>query len=166
MIRKHKLVEIPQSVLAQISNLKEMPFEDLKLLWWETYQTKPPTNRRPYLERRLAFKLQEDAYRKHNPELMEKNKRRVDQLLKDTGSPRKAGKQIPEPGTVLIREYQGVQHQVIVTLDEEFEYRGMIYSSLSEIARVITGTRWSGPVFFGLRSATRPKKNKVAGGAK
>jgi len=53
-----------------------------------------------------------------------------------------------------------------VTLDEEFEYRGMIYSSLSEIARIITGTRWSGPVFFGLRSATRPKKNKVAGGAK
>ena len=166
MNRKHKFVEIPQSVLAQITNLKEMPFEDLKSFWLEVYQTEPPTNRRPYLERRLAYKLQENVYRQHNPALLERNQKRIEQLLKDTGNPRAAGKIVPEPGTVLIREYQGVQHQVIVTLDEEFEYRGMIYSSLSEIARIITGTRWSGPVFFGLRSATRPKKNKVAGGAK
>ena len=54
------------------------------------------------------------------------------------------------PGTRLIRQWQGSTHQVTV-LAEGFEYRGTVYKSLSVIARHITGTRWSGPKFFGLR---------------
>ncbi len=56
------------------------------------------------------------------------------------------------PGTRLVREWHGEVHQVTV-LEERFEYRGLRYASLSQIARAITGTRWSGPLFFGLRKA-------------
>jgi len=163
MNRKHQPVAIPSSVIEQIVGLKEMPFEDLKSFWLEVYQTEPPTNRRPYLERRLAYRLQENVYMQQKPALLEKNGKRINQLLKDTGKPREAGKIVPEPGTVLIREYQEERHEVTVTLDGAFNYKGTLYSSLSEIARLITGTRWSGPVFFGLRSASKPSKK---GGAK
>ena len=57
----------------------------------------------------------------------------------------------PVAGTRLMREYQGVQHSVTVTGDG-YEYQGRPYRSLSAIARAITGTRWNGLLFFGLRS--------------
>ena len=56
------------------------------------------------------------------------------------------------PGTRLIREYQGVEHCVTV-LPDGYEYGGRPYKSLSAVARAITGTRWNGWVFFGLKSA-------------
>ena len=55
-------------------------------------------------------------------------------------------------GTILIREWRGVEHRVLV-LDGGFEHRGTRYKSLTHIARTITGTRWSGPRFFGLDAA-------------
>ncbi len=55
-----------------------------------------------------------------------------------------------KPGCRLIREWHGVTHSVIV-LDHGFDYRGTRYTSLSQVARIITGTRWSGPLYFGLR---------------
>ncbi len=57
-----------------------------------------------------------------------------------------------KPGCRLIREWHGVTHSVIA-LDHGFDYRGTRYASLSQIARTITGARWSGPLFFGLRKA-------------
>ena len=51
---------------------------------------------------------------------------------------------------VLIREWGGIKHQVVV-LEQSFSYRGKHYRSLSEVARLITGSRWSGPLFFGLK---------------
>ena len=56
----------------------------------------------------------------------------------------------PVAGTRLIREWRGVEHHVTVRIDG-FEYQGRKYKSLSAIARAITGTRWNGPLFFGLR---------------
>ena len=58
----------------------------------------------------------------------------------------------PVAGTRLIREYQGVEHCVTVLADG-FEYQGRPYKSLSAVARAITGTRWNGPLFFGLRNS-------------
>ena len=55
-----------------------------------------------------------------------------------------------KPGTRLLREWQGVMHEVIV-LEDGVQYRGRTWRSLSAVAREITGTRWSGPLFFGLR---------------
>ena len=57
----------------------------------------------------------------------------------------------PITGTRLIREWQGVEHTATVLADG-YEYQGRPYRSLSAIARAITGTRWNGPAFFGLRN--------------
>ena len=65
---------------------------------------------------------------------------------------RMRGDDRPIAGTQLIREYQGVEHLVIVTRDG-YDYQGRPYKSLSAIARGITGTRWNGRVFFGLRAS-------------
>ena len=59
-------------------------------------------------------------------------------------------------GTRLIREWQGVEHTATV-LDDGFEHQGRRYKSLSAVARAITGTRWNGPLFWGLRSHWRPQ---------
>lgn len=61
-------------------------------------------------------------------------------------------KETPTPGTRLIREYKGIEYCVDVTQDG-FEYDGRPFKSLSSVARAITGTRWNGWVFFGLRKA-------------
>jgi hypothetical protein len=58
------------------------------------------------------------------------------------------------PGTVLMRDWQGRRHSVMVTRDG-FAHEGRTYRSLSEVARTITGTRWSGPAFFGLKQVPR-----------
>ena len=74
------------------------------------------------------------------------------------GTPRRkhqiADPRNPVVGTRLIREWQGVEHTVTV-LDDGFEYQGRPYKSLSAIARAITGTRWNGYRFFGLRERKR-----------
>jgi hypothetical protein len=59
---------------------------------------------------------------------------------------------------VLIRKWRGVSHRVTV-LDHDVVYRGRRYKSLSEVARAITGTRWSGPLFFGLKLRTKEVAN-------
>ena len=58
---------------------------------------------------------------------------------------------------MLTREYRGVEHHVAVAQDGQYEYQGRRYPSLSMIAREITGTRWSGPLFFGLKAPGKPK---------
>ena len=81
--------------------------------------------------------------------------RKVRRQLEQAGEQLGAGRSItpvpaaPKAGTRLIREWQGVTHEVIL-LEKGVEYRGRTWSSLSAVARDITGTRWSGPRFFGL----------------
>jgi len=75
---------------------------------------------------------------------------------KISGSGKKAQ---PRPGTVLVREWHGSKHQVSV-LKDGFLYRSKRYGSLSQIARTITGTQWSGPLFFGLK--TRNEQSRGA----
>jgi hypothetical protein len=61
-------------------------------------------------------------------------------------------------GTVLVREWHGVSHRVTV-LDDGFDFRGERFRSLSEIARKITGVRWSVPLFFGLKSSASEQRD-------
>jgi hypothetical protein len=64
----------------------------------------------------------------------------------------------PKPGTVLVRDWGGVTHQVKM-LEYSILFRSKRYKSLSEVARVITGSRWSGPLFFGLKSAVKEQSH-------
>ena len=62
------------------------------------------------------------------------------------------------PGTVLTRMYDDVEHRVLVRGPFDFDYGGQRFKSLSAVARHITGTHWSGPVFFGLKSGDKKKE--------
>lgn len=153
----------PPSVASQIARLPDLPMQEIKALWHRVCGGDTPTHNRQFLERRIAYRLQEIEFRKVDPNLLERNKRHIASLIK-TGSVKKRDRDYrPAAGTVLTREYHGVLHQVIVTQDDQYEYQSRLYPSLSVIAREITGTRWSGPLFFGLKAPATPKKTSKKG---
>ncbi len=139
----------PSRLAAQIARLPSLPWVDLKAEYHRLFGQDPPVPHRRFVERRVAYKLQEVAYRQINPDLLDRNAARIEALLAEC-APKGRSLSIV-PGTVLTREYDGRTHHVVVQGDGRFEYAGAVYASLSVIARQITGTRWSGPVFFGLR---------------
>jgi len=150
----------PPSVLAQITALPDLPMADIKALWQELFDEEPPTHNRQFLERRIAYRLQEIAFCKVDRHLMDRNKRRIQAIL-ETGRNTQDNRDTPlMAGTVLVREHQEREHRVMVLPDGQFEYEGRPYRSLSRIAREITGTAWSGPVFFGLKTQAKAKDKK------
>lgn len=141
----------PADVLGRLAALKTTSTPALKQQWRELFGTEPPPYNRRFLESRLAYRIQELAYGGLKPETLARLEALGEQL--DGGKVtvrRMRGDDKPIAGTQLIREYQGVEHIVTVTR-AGFEYAGQPYQSLSAIARAITGTRWNGRVFFGLR---------------
>jgi hypothetical protein len=140
------------SILAQLAALKTAPIGALKQKWRDLFETEPPPYNRRFLEHRLAYRLQELAFGGLKAETRARLRNIAEEL--DGSSPakrRQVAKDRPIAGTRLIREYQGMDHCVTVR-DEDFEYQGRPYKSLSAIARAITGTRWNGLVFFGLKN--------------
>jgi hypothetical protein len=140
------------TVLARISALKTLPIAQLKKQWRDLFGSEPPAFNRRYLETRLAYRIQELAYGGLKPETIERLQALADQLddgLRPRGG--QVGKGRPVAGTQLVREWQGIEHRATVT-DDGFLHEGRPYKSLSAVARAITGTRWNGLVFFGLKS--------------
>lgn len=139
-------------MLAQLAALKGAPASVLKDRWRELFDREPPPYNRRFLESRLAYRIQELAY----GGLSRDTERRLRMLADLVGDGKKGtGKAIerdrPVSGTRLIREWKGVDH-VVTVRDQDYEYQGRPFKSLSAIARAITGTRWNGLVFFGLKS--------------
>jgi hypothetical protein len=146
------------SIAAQIAQLPELPMAEIKTLWQQLFGRDTPTYNRPFLERRIAYKLQEIEFKKNDPELLARNQRRIAALI-ETGQHTKRERDYPMvSGTLLTREYRGVEHRVTVISQGQYEFEGRCYASLSVIAREITGTRWSGPLFFGLKSPSKKSK--------
>jgi hypothetical protein len=151
-------------VAAQIARLPELPMAEIKALWKKLVGGGAPTHNRQFLERRIAYRLQEAEFRKANAGLLDRNKRRIADLV-ETGKVRKRDPDYRlAAGTVLVREYKCVEHRVIATADGQYDFEGRMYPSLSMIAREITGTRWSGPLFFGLKPSANPKPGAWKGG--
>jgi hypothetical protein len=143
------------TVLARVAALKAMPTMELKKQWQALFDTAAPPYNRRFLESRLAYRIQELAYGGLKPETVRRLEQLGEQL--DGGNiavRRLRGSDIPIAGTRLIREYQGVEHTVTVMADG-YEWQGRPYKSLSAIARAITGTRWNGLLFFGLKNRRR-----------
>jgi hypothetical protein len=138
---------------ARLAALKTTPTPDLKKQWRDLFDSEPPPFNRRYLESRLAYRIQELAYGGLKPETIRRLERLGEEL--DGGDKRKRGLRLdrdrPITGTRLLREWQGVEQVVTVTADG-FEWQGRPYKSLSAIARAITGTRWNGWTFFGLKN--------------
>lgn len=137
-----------KSVVAQIVELETMPIEKLKNKWETLFNTKPPASHtRKQLVGRIAYRIQELVY----GGLSEETRRKLEEIgsvPQQQTSPSKSGKSIP--GTRYVREWQGARYEVEV-MERGFAYRGKHYKSLTAIATEITGTKWSGPDFFGLR---------------
>ncbi len=140
------------TVLIRLAALKATPTPELKQQWRDLFGKEPPPYNRRFLESRLAYRIQELTYGGLKPETITRLEALGEQL--DGGNlairKQKADNR-PIAGTRLIREWQGVEHCATVLLDG-YEYSGRPYKSLSAVARAITGTRWNGWVFFGLKS--------------
>ena len=141
------------TLAEEIAELPKLNRAQLSAKWRSALKKDPPAHlRKQILMPLLAYKLQEQAYGGLRPEV----KRRLRELAASFESePGQAGAKHDslrriKPGTRLIRQWQDKIHHVTV-VEDGFEYDGQKYSSLSEIARLITGTRWSGPLFFGVR---------------
>ncbi len=141
----------PADVLGRLAALKTTPTPMLKQQWRELFGREPPPGNRPYLQSRLAYRIQELAYGGLKPETRARLEALGEQL--DGGNVvlrRIRADSRPLAGTRLLREYAGVEHAITV-LPDGFEWEGRPYKSLSAIARAITGTRWNGWTFFGLK---------------
>ena len=140
-----------ETVLAQLAALKTAPIGVLKQKWRDLFDREPPPYNRRFLENRLAYRIQELAYGGLSEETLERLDVLADEL--EGKKPRRHSSLETRPiaGTRLIREWRGVEHCVTVR-QQDFEYQGRSYKSLSAIARQITGTRWNGLVFFGLKN--------------
>jgi Protein of unknown function (DUF2924) len=140
---------MPDSVETQLKNLPNLSRVDLAHLWQTLFHSAPNAKiRKPSMIRFLAYRIQEQAY----GSLSANSERRLRHLAgaEAGNSNPKVSRKIPS-GTRLVRAWQNQVHLVNVEA-KGYEYRGARYHSLSEIARLITGTRWSGPLFFGLKS--------------
>jgi hypothetical protein len=132
-----------------LSRLPQLDLGELRALWRRLYKTETvPRLSRELLVRAVAYRMQEVA--SGGPRLeLQRQLRHIALELQQTGRLR-IRPQL-KPGTRLMREWRGRSHEVLV-LDDGFSWQGTHYRSLSAIARQITGTAWSGPLFFGLRS--------------
>ena len=134
---------------ADIETLRGLSLNELKDRWPDFYDSACPTRiSRNFLLRALAYRMQERVL----GGLDRVTRRRLDRAAKDLAagrSPKTSAQAKVKAGTRLLREWQGRVHEVIV-LENSVHYRGESWPSLSAVAREITGTRWSGPRFFGL----------------
>jgi hypothetical protein len=147
-----------EDLAGEIATLSTLEPAALLQKWKALFGTDPsPLLARIFMVRAIAYRLQEQRYGGLKPST-QRLLDRVGEGRADVGRKRMPDSRV-SAGTVLIREWGGVSHRVTV-LDRGVVYRGRRYKSLSEVAAVITGTRWSGPLFFGLK----PRAEKIAHG--
>ena len=154
-----------ESIVATVAALEKMTVTELKATWREELGEEPRSGNRQWLWKRLAWHIQAKAF----GGLTERAKQRTRKLADETclrvrpqkkvaakAEPRLPttvvrDSRLPAQGTVLWRDYRGQRLEVTV-LDRGFEYDGVLYRSLSAVARAVTGTHWNGWAFFGLGS--------------
>jgi Protein of unknown function (DUF2924) len=140
------------AVEAELDRLPTARIADLRTRYRELFRAEPPKAFGPDLLRRsIAHRIQEKAYGC----LSRSAQRLLDQLVKQAMTKPNGRLQLPrriKPGSELVRTWKGKSYRVVVTADG-FAYDGKTFTNLSEIASAITGTRWNGPRFFGLRPA-------------
>ena len=148
-------VEDNTQVLARLAALKARTVGELKTEWQALIGTPAPNNSRSFLEQRIAYRIQELTW----GGLAKPAARLLDALAGEVEGKKVRQSVISDPrnpviGTRLVREWDGAEH-VITVMTDGFDWQGRRYKSLSAVARDITGTRWNGYRFFGLRDIKR-----------
>jgi hypothetical protein len=140
-----------------LARLPELALSELRQQWRALYKSEAsPHLSRELLLRAVAYRMQEAALGGLRPE-RQRQLRHIAQQFNETGAIRRRARLELKSGTRLVREWQGRTYEVLV-LDDGFSWQSTYYRSLSAVARKITGTAWSEPLFFGLkqnRSATQ-----------
>jgi len=158
--------ELLRALSRQLLELQKMGLSELKQRFADLFGLEAKSKNLPFLRRKLAFRLQERLEGGLSPQARE----RLAELtpseipLPSTAPSRppsasvppipqrnlkERDPRLPPPGFILEREYKGISHEIEI-LDRGFRYRGRTYTSLSTIAKEITGVSWSGFAFFGL----------------
>lgn len=145
-----------QSLASRVAALPSLPMSELWALWDKYFPRRPAHHHRDFVQARVAYCMQQQELGG-----IESDVRR--QLVRigeyqSQINPRSKTETHVIPGTQLIREYDNREHRVIATADGSFEYEGKQFKSLSAAARFITGSQWSGPLFFGLVKTQRRAK--------
>ena len=144
-----------RAIEEEINRLRSLTLQELRGEWRRLYAGEPPQISRHLLVLGLGYRIQEID----QGGLGKATRRKLQTIAKNL---RKTGRVGPtpslalKPGARLVREWRGRAHTVTVT-EDGFEYAGASYPSLTKIAKKITGAHWSGPRFFGLLSADRPR---------
>ena len=153
------------SVLKQIADLQNLSYEELRQQWLTLYGKEPSASNKPYLMKRLAYRIQENAY----GGLPGRARKIMDDILDAHGfdenggcldgrrTEKKRKVDVPVVGTRLMREWNGHTYEVTV-VHRGFEHEGRRYRSLSAIATAITGTHWNGRSFFGLEKSHEKRR--------
>jgi hypothetical protein len=142
-----------QAVSSEIGTLADLDLAALRTRWRDHYRCAPPIHMsRQVLIQAIAYGLQEKSFGGLSRSAAMKLNANANASGKsnDLSSRRADIRHRIKPGTRFMREWNGRSHEVIAIDNGKFLYQGEPYTSLSRIARLITGTRWSGPVFFGL----------------
>ena len=134
------------SVDDDVRALDGLDLEGLRAVWRDRFGVPPHLRSVDLLRRLLAWRLQADAYGDLDAEIRRR--------LRAAATPRAVDRRV-RPGARIAREWQGHRYEVEV-VEGGFVHAGARYNSLSQVARVITGVRWNGPRFFGLRGEAEP----------
>lgn len=130
-------------IKQQLAALELMGGDELRDRWRTLVGTAGPQLSPKMLRLALAWEIQARAYGGHKRSVLQ----RLEQLARGVTQTR-----VAQPGMRLVREWQGRVHVVIIGSDNIIRWNDREWRSLSEVARAITGTRWSGPAFFGLKT--------------
>ena len=157
---------VAAGITEKLAALEEMTVAQLRVKYLEVFGQPTRNRNRPYLKKRIAWRIQElaegglsdralariEELVPHFPErwqavLQGKN---VKLSANTSASSSSRDPRLPKPGTVIMRVHKGVEHKVTV-LDDGFEFNGERYQTLSKLAKLITGSQWNGFLFFGLQ---------------
>jgi hypothetical protein len=147
-----------KSITQEIDELRAMTVADLVPRYERVFGKPPRVKHREWLWKRIAWKIQEQRF----GGLSEAAKRRIDELIAEmdlplgqdrrtvTGSVRTRNRRLEPPvGTTLVRRWHG-EDVLVHVVDGGYEHQGVVYQSLTAVARAITGSHWNGRIFFGL----------------
>ena len=131
---------------TQIARIGSLGIEDLRAYWRNVFKSEVPAGlTKDLIRRAISFEIQEEVYGGIDRPTL----KLLEAYANGDPTPTNASRGF-KPGTELFREYQGTRHAVIV-MEDGFAWQGKTYTSLTTIAKAITGTNWNGPRFFGLR---------------
>jgi len=140
-----------QNVDPKIEHLEQLSSAELRILWEQEFAKSPPASLgRDILALAVAYARQERRYGGLAKPVARELDRLLARVLRGGETPQASTMPLPRAGTILVREWRGVIHHVTI-VEDGFLWNGRSHQSLSNIARAITGTKWNGPRFFGMR---------------